>query len=404
MAGMLYYVSMQRELRVVVFDKNKLSLELLVVYLREFGISGEILEFTDFVSGFEACRQSAPDFVVVDISENQEFAFDIVSKLYKLGIPVIVSSVSNSSNTIIKALRAGAGEFLTRPVIKSEVFRAVEKILAPGEDDYGEKESRILTLFSGKGGSGKTTIAANLALELAKQTGKKTALIDLNFTLGELSEFLDLAPVFNLSTLLETMDKITSDDVVKMFSKYKDTELYLLSEPMTGENFSSVTFNRITRFLKLLKEEFSYIIVDIPTVADEKIFKVLQISDYVLFVAAMNLNSLKNSKKCIELLKSKGVSSDKIKLLLNRFVESEEHSVEEIESDLGHSVYKKIPNNYFTVMSAINKKISVSEENMNSNVAESIRELALMLSDSIMNNSLRALRGNYEYKRENPEQ
>ena len=64
---------------------------------------------------------------------------------------------------------------------------------------------------------------------------------------------------------------------------------------------------------------------------------------------------------------------------------------------LGLGIYKKIPNNYFTVMAAINKGIPVSEANINSNVAESFRELAVMLSDSIMKNSLKCIRGDYEY-------
>ena len=254
-------------------------------------------------------------------------------------------------------------------------------------------------MFSSKGGVGKTTIASNVALELAKQTGKKTALIDLNFSLGEVSEFLNLKPSFNLSNVLENIDKISSDDISKMFEKYNDTELYLLTESENGENFSTITHNRVTRFLRALKETFAYIVVDTPTVADDKVFKTLLASDYVLFVTSVNMNAMKNTKKSLDLIKSKGVNEDKIKILLNRYVESEELSTEEIESEIGCKIYKRIPNNYFTVMSAINKSISVSEENINSNVAESFRELAVMLSDSIMNNSLRVLRGEHEYKR-----
>lgn len=401
---MLYYKNMGKEFSVIIFDKNQASSELITVYLREFGITGSIEYYSDFVAGYEACRNNSPNFVIIDISENQEFTLDIILKLYKTSVPTIVTSISNSSNTIIKAIRAGASEFLTRPIIKTELFKAIEKILAPKVIDDGNFDSRIITLYSGKGGCGKTTVAANLALELAKQTKKKTALIDLNFSIGELAELLNLPATFNLSTLIETIDKTSLKEITPMFSKYNNTELYLLSEPLNGENLSAITYNRILRFFKLLKEEFAYIIIDTPTIADEKIFKVLQNSDYVLYISSMNLCSLKNSQKCISHLVSKGVSKESIKIILNRFIESDEHSIEEIEAELGHKIYKRIPNNYFTVMSAINKSIPVSEENINSNVAESFRELAIMLSDSIMNSSLKNLRGDYEYKREAPEQ
>lgn len=391
---------MLRELSVRVFDKSDISSELVGIYLKELEGIKSVEFFSDYIAGYESCSQIKPDLVIVDISENMEFCLDIVSKLSRQGISVAVMSVSTSSSVIIKALRNGAVEFLTKPVLKSDLKALVNKLANPVEENEIE-ECKVMTLYSGKGGSGKTTVAVNLALELAKQTGKRTALVDLNFCLGEVSSYLNLKNSFSLSNTLDNVEKIDFESLVEMFEKYGDTELYVLAEPATGETFSAITFNKIVKFFKVLKETFSYVIVDIPTIADDKILKVLQISDYVLYVTGVNLNAIKNSKYCIDLLKDKGLDDSKIRILLNRFIENDELTDSEIESELGLGVYKKIPNNYFTVMAAINKGVPVSEENINSNVAESFRELAIMLSDSIMKNSLKGIRGNYEYKREN---
>ena len=386
---------MLRELSVRVFDKSDISSELVGIYLKELEGIKSVEFFSDYIAGYESCSQIKPDLVIVDISENMEFCLDIVSKLSRQGISVAVMSVSTSSSVIIKALRNGAVEFLTKPVLKSDLKALVNKLANPVEENEIE-ECKVMTLYSGKGGSGKTTVAVNLALELAKQTGKRTALVDLNFCLGEVSSYLNLKNSFSLSNTLDNVEKIDFESLVEMFEKYGDTELYVLAEPATGETFSAITFSKIVKFFKVLKETFSYVIVDIPTIADDKILKVLQISDYVLYVTGVNLNAIKNSKYCIDLLKDKGLDDSKIRILLN-----DELTDSEIESELGLGVYKKIPNNYFTVMAAINKGVPVSEENINSNVAESFRELAIMLSDSIMKNSLKGIRGNYEYKREN---
>lgn len=391
---------MLRELSVRVFDKSDISSELVGIYLKELEGIKSVEFFSDYIAGYESCSQIKPDLVIVDISENMEFCLDIVSKLSRQGISVAVMSVSTSSSVIIKALRNGAVEFLTKPVLKSDLKALVNKLANPVEENEIE-ECKVMTLYSGKGGSGKTTVAVNLALELAKQTGKRTALVDLNFCLGEVSSYLNLKNSFSLSNTLDNVEKIDCESLVEMFEKYGDTELYVLAEPATGETFSAITFSKIVKFFKVLKEAFSYVIVDIPTIADDKILKVLQISDYVLYVTGVNLNAIKNSKYCIDLLKDKGLDDSKIRILLNRFIENDELTDSEIESELGLGVYKKIPNNYFTVMAAINKGVPVSEENINSNVAESFRELAIMLSDSIMKNSLKGIRGNYEYKREN---
>lgn len=397
---MVYHIYMSRELSIIIFDKNNLSSELTEIYLKELGCVTEVRTYSNYIEGYESFSNKKPDIVIVDITENKEFGLEICSKISKQKIPVIVTSMDTSTAVIIKTLRAGASEFLAKPVLKNELFTAIKKIIQKPVND-NKTDSKIISVFSGKGGSGKTTVAVNLALELAKQTEKKVALIDMNFCMGEAASFLNSKISFNFSNLLENIDNIDKQTMLQMFDKYKDSELYLLSESSKGESLSSITFNRITRFFKYIKEVFSYIIVDLPTAADEKIFKTLQTSDYILYVSVVNYNALKNTKNCIDLLIDKGVSKDTIKILLNRYIENDELSCEEIERELGIEIYKKIPNNYFTVMSAINKGISILEENINSNVAECYRELAVMLSDSIMEKSIKDMRGMYEYKSTN---
>ncbi len=387
---------MSREFSIIIFDKSDLSSELTEIYLKELDEVREIKVFSDYIKGCEECQTCKPDIVIVDVTENSEFAFEIIQKLSQASIPVVATSLKTSSATLIKAFRNGAKEFLPKPVLKQDLHNAIKKLSEP-ITMHESNECKIISVFSGKGGCGKTTIATNLALELAKQTGKKTALVDLNFCLGEVSHFLNIKNSFNLSNLLTNIEKADSETIINAFQKPSKTDFFVLSESSVGESLSTATFPKISKLFKILKETFSYIIVDTPSTAEEKIFKTLQASDYVLYITAVNINSIKNSKRCIELLKERNIDTKKIKVILNRYVENDELSSEEIEKELGLSVYKKIPNNYYTVMSAINKGIAVSEENINSNVAESFRELAVMLSDSIMNNSLRVIRGEYEY-------
>ena len=392
---MVYHKNMGKELSIIIFDKSKVSSELTEIYLKELEDVKEIKVYSDYVKGFEECNLNAPSIAIVDISDTNEFAYDILEKLSRASIPTIVTSVNTSSTVLIKALRCGAREFLPKPILKHDLQTSIKKVFEPILAE--ETESKVITIFSGKGGCGKTTIASNLALELAKQTNKKTALIDLNFCLGETASFLDTKSSFNLSKLLGNVDRMTPEFLSETLEKHKDTNLYILSESPTGDTLSSATFNKIAKLLNLLKECFSYIVIDTPCTADEKIFKTLQLADFVLYISAVNMNSIKNTKQCLTMLKDKGVTGEKIKIILNRYIENDELTTEEIEKELGCNIYKKIPNNYYTVMSAINKGIAVSEENINSNVAESFRELAVMLSDSIMNNSLRTLRGDYEH-------
>ena len=388
--GMVYYIDMSRELSIIILDKSDVSSEITRIYLDDIeGIKSAQI-FNDFVSGYDECLKNIPDLVLIDVSDTLDFGLDIAEKLSQHNIPVGIMSVDNRSSIIIKALRSGAVEFLTKPLLKQDLQALITRLRYPQGE--AKADCKIITLFSGKGGCGKTTIASNLALELAKHNNKKTALIDMNFCLGEVNSFLNLKNSFSLSNALGNIEKILPQDFYQMFDKYGSTELYVLSESPQGETFSNINHTKLTKFFRLLKDTFEYVVIDTPTIADDRVLKILQASDFLLYISAANHSTIKNSKLCIESMKKKGVNTE-IKIILNRFVESNEITVEEIETELGYPIYKKIPNNYFTVMAAIDKGISVSEENVKSNVAESFRELAVMLSNSIIEDSLKSLRG-----------
>lgn len=83
-----------------------------------------------------------------------------------------------------------------------------------------------------------------------------------------------------------------------------------------------------------------------------------------------------------------GFDDEKTQVLVNRYMENDEIKAEDVEEVLGRKIYWKIPNNYFSMMSAINKGVPVSEINPDSNVALSYKNLALMVSDSVYRQKL----------------
>ena len=241
-------------------------------------------------------------------------------------------------------------------------------------------QSKIITVYSNKGGIGKTTIAVNLAAELAKVTKDKVALVDLNLQLGDISTFLNLNPPFDVNYVIRRL--------IDKEEKYKDLSLYVLSDPSYIEQSESITTQQITTLFSALKKVFPYIVVDMSSNIDPISLKILDSSDWIMFTTIVNIPAIRNAQRCLNLFRSRKYPSNKVKIVINRYMENDEIKIEDIENTLGESVYWKIPNNYFTIMEAINKGVSISEVNAESNIGNSFRDFAAKVSDDIIEQSV----------------
>ena len=359
----------------IVISEDSHTVELLKLYLDEFG------EFS-----FLAVNELQKSLIIVDISAYQEQGLNFISKIVAEfpECKAIALCDKPDVDLVIRAMRVGATDFLAIPVIKAEFLGVLAKLY---NDLTGGKQKkskcRVITVYSNKGGVGKTSIATNLAYELAKITKENVALIDLNFQLGDVTTFLDLKPSFNISYMLQNLDKINEDFLLSTLERYKDTSLYVLADPPYFKQVDDVLTKNISKLFNILRETFSYVVVDTSSGFGSKEMSVLEYSDLVFFVTIINLPALRNCQRCLELFEKLGLEKDKIQILINRYMKKEELDADDVEEVLGKKLYWKIPNNYFTMMSAINKGIPVSEVNADSNVALSYKNLALMVSDSV---------------------
>lgn len=343
-------------------------------------------EFTDVVEAYNFLKNSSDKLVFVDITHKEALCLDIIKKITEQNnkIKMVVISSDTSSQTVIKAMRAGAVEFFAKPVIKNEFLESVTGFVNQ-INGIEEKKDRckVITTFSNKGGIGKTTIAINMALELANITKEKVALVDLNLQLGDVSTFLDLAPGFNVAHIVNNLDNINSEFLLNSLEQYEDTSLYVLADPPYLEQAKDISAEQISKLFELLKQTFSYIVVDTSSSFDAKTIAALDNSDLILLVSIVNLPAVRNCQRCLDLFENLGYPREKCRVIVNRFMENDEIKIDDVQEAIGRKIYWKIPNNYFTIMSAINKGVPVSSINQDSNVANSYRELAVMLSDNI---------------------
>lgn len=377
---------MNMSIPILVVSGQVYTVELLKRYIQECENFYFFADTHDFSKVYNAIKELEKVFVIVDISDYQEQALNFISKITSEFQHCRAAALSDRPDVdvLIRTMRVGASDFLSVPLIKEEVFEVLKKINNDLTDSRPKKSKcRIITVYSNKGGVGKTSIATNLALELSKITKENVALIDLNFQLGDVTTFLDLNPSFNISYMLQNLDKINENFLLSTLERYKDTSLYVLADPPYFKQIDNISSKDITRLFNILRDTFSYVVVDTSGGFDNSAMTALENSDLIFLVTIVNLPAIRNCQRCLELFDKLGFSSDKVQILINRYMENDEIKAEDVEEVLGKPLYWKIPNNYFTMMSAINKGVPVCEINHDSNVALSYKNLALMVSDSV---------------------
>lgn len=360
--------------------------EVLKLFVSEFDNLETIDDFNNYSDIFNILVSSkGKSLLIVDLSTNKIKNLDFILQVTKecKNCKVLALSDNPSVELIIEVMRAGAKEFVPVPIIKNEFFEAIKKLVTEMNEPVKKNKCKIISVFSNKGGIGKTSLATNLALELAKITKENIALIDLNFQMGDITTFLDLKPSFNISYMLENLDKINETFLLSTLERYKSTSLYVLADPPYFKQADNIQPRQITRLFDTLKETFSYIIVDAEASFDGKNIAALDNSDLIMLVTVANLPALRNTQRCLELFEKLGYDKEKIKIVVNRYMENDEIKEVDIEKVLSKDIYWKIPNNYFAIMSAINKGIPVSDVNDTTNVSQSYKKLAQQISDNL---------------------
>ena len=376
-------------------DMNKIFT---VILSDEFSTSEVIKLFAGEFDNLEVCQENdyseaykkianyqGKSILLTDLSTYKQQKLELILKVTKecKSCKVLALSDNPSVDLIIEIMRAGAKEFVPIPIIKSEFFESVNKLLSEFNETKKTNNCKIISVFSNKGGIGKTSLATNLALELSKITKENIALIDLNFQMGDITTFLDLKPSFNISYMLENLDKINETFLLSTLERYKKTSLYVLADPPYFKQADNIQPRQITKLFNTLKETFSYIIVDAEASFEGKNIAALDNSDLVLLVSVANLPALRNTQRCLELFEKLGYDKEKVKIIINRYMENDEIKEADVEKVLSKKIYWKIPNNYFAIMTAINKGIPVSEINDSTNIARSYKDLAQYISDNL---------------------
>ncbi len=332
----------------------------------------------------EIARKHFPEMAIVGMDPARpESLVESISALAKdfPNLYLVALSDRTDSDLILRTMRAGAHDFLCKPVKEADLRAAAEKAakLKATRKDAGQRGGKIISVFSNKGGNGTTTIAVNLADALARLTSKKVVVVDLVLAHGDVTMFFNVNPAYSILDLAKNVEK-ADYDLLHTLLVCHESGVYILADPPLIEEAEQISAAQVRDVLVALRSMFDFVIVDTPHQFDDRTLTALEMSDMVLLVSLLNLPSLRNTQKCLELFGRIGLRDERVRMVLSRYLPNDEIPKDSIEGILNCPVFFSVPNDYPTVISSINRGKLLSKVAPEKEVAKSFDQMAEILT------------------------
>lgn len=333
---------------------------------------------------FEALRKHPVDILVLELSPKIDFSHSL-TRMERVraefpDLSIFVTSSSKAPELIIAAMRAGAQEFLGKPINEHELNQAVERTRRRKDISTGRRQlGKLISVFSKTGGVGVTTLAVNLGVALAQEHSKRAALVDLNLQHGDAASLLNLEPRYSIIDACESGDHVDSDKLQSCMSPHP-SGLSILSEPPHPTASEEVSAHQMQLVLQQLRAIYPYVIIDTPHLFEPRLMTALDLSSTILLTTVATIPALRSTRKVLSFFGELGYSTDKVKLVINRISKVDRIDAKEIARTLDYETFWTLPNNYLAASDALNTGTPLVTQKRLANVARSILDMALAVN------------------------
>lgn len=259
-------------------------------------------------------------------------------------VSVILVREHVDADVLTRAMHAGVRDVVPADDEKGltkAVERAQQLFLALRGPGGARQVGRVVTVFSPKGGVGKTTASVNLALALADKGARKVCLVDLDLAFGDVAITMQLFPTHSIEQAVGSEESVDLSMVEGLLTRHQDA-ISVLAAPAHPDVRERVTPLLISRILRALKDGFDYVVVDTAPSFDDATLTALDETDECVIVATLDVPTLKNVKVAIETMDMLSIARGHRHLLLNRADDAVGISVDKVEGILGMTVTSRV--------------------------------------------------------------
>jgi pilus assembly protein CpaE len=326
----------------------------------------------------ERLPQVIPDLVLVHFGQETEAGVEAVRRACQQApCPVLAMGPSDDSQLVLRAMRAGAREYLDAADARNELDSALEKLAATDEDPRIRGD--IISVYSPTSGSGTTTVASNLAGALGRQHPGDVALIELSRRDGDLSLFLDLDPAYTVEDACKRWDRLDATSLGSGLVEH-ESGISVLAHAPDEVSTDLMHPEAVRRIAVLLRSMFRYTVFDLDSDLAPEQLEVMKLSDAVVVVLRPDVPAVRRAQRVLGHATESGVRADRLRLVINRWGQSGQLPLRSITDLLELEPFQLIPDDPRRVNAAVNQGVMLHQLSRAAPITRRFVQLATQLN------------------------
>lgn len=318
---------------------------------------------------------SGVDAMALDVGSDRQTALALLKAALETRpeLAVIALARNNDPETILQCLRLGAAEFLSSPFPPNDLRQAVQRIARRQTVEthpQGSRRGRLIVFAPVKGGSGSTTLAANVAYAIRRESDARVLLADMHLASGVIAFLLRAQTPYSVLDALRHSSQL--DDALWKSLVVSHDGVDILAAPDRPEPALIETFPAEEMF-EFCRSLYDYVVADLGSICEGLGLTAASAADSINLVCSTDMPSLFMMRRTIPLLEEMGRSRDQINVLVNRVERRSDLSTEDMEKIFRASVHSTFPDDAPAVLRAQREGALVAES---SELGKAVRRFA----------------------------
>jgi pilus assembly protein CpaE len=303
-----------------------------------------------------------PQVIVLDVMLPKLDGFTVARRLRQnaltRNVGILMLTAKGEIADKVSGYEAGTDDYLTKPFDPSELELRIRTLLsrvgmAQGVDTSSQS-GQLISVFSMRGGVGKTTLAVNLAVTLGQLWGKPVALMDLALQNGLAALFLSARPKASLYNFIREWKEYRDVESMSEFFTRADNNVHLLAAPRHPSDADRVSPDMLKHLVNLVHRGYGQAVVDLPSQWNDQTLAVLDASDLVLALMTPEVASVQTMTETLDTFSRLEYPKDKVRIVVNNTFARRALAPAQIESALGLAPTLQIPHDPELFVHAVN--------------------------------------------------